>query len=91
MTEAPLLPGFKLDQTFFGFNPEDRVKLHGQLFDLLWVGEGRWDWDTLYSMPIHLRSFYIKKINKINHDRQDAQRKSIAKQKSTPRIAKPPM
>jgi hypothetical protein len=64
-TEAPLLPGFKLDQTFFGFNVKDRVKLHKNLFDMMWHGEGRWDWNTVYNMPVFLRNFWIDSINKI--------------------------
>ena len=40
--EAPSFQGFNLEQTFFGFKPEDRVDLHDQLFNMLWVGEGRW-------------------------------------------------
>lgn len=61
--EAPSHPGFKLDQTFFGFNPKDRIRLHKTLFDLLWAGEGRWDWNTLYNMPIFLRNFWIDSVN----------------------------
>ena len=70
-TEAPSLLGFKLDQTFFGFNPQDRVQLHENIFNLLWHGEGRWDWDTIYNMPIFLRKFYIKQVNAIIQERID--------------------
>lgn len=84
---APSRPCFKLDQTFFGFKREDRVTLHEQLFNLLWVGEGKWDWDTLYYMPVFLRNFYIKKINKINHDREQAMKTGKT---PTDKIAKPP-
>lgn len=70
--EAPLLPGFPLEQTFFGFKPEDRIALHENIFNLIWHGEGRWDWDTIYTMPIFLRKFYIKQINAILETRQAA-------------------
>lgn len=56
-------PGFNLTQDFFGLKPEDAVKLHDQIFDLVWVGEGRWNWETVYHMPIHIRNFWIRKIN----------------------------
>ncbi len=78
---------FKLDQTFFGYNRDDRVALHEQIFNLLWIGEGKWDWDTLYNMPIFLRNFYIKKIDKLNYDRQNAQQNTKS---SKDVIAKPP-
>ena len=70
-TEAPSNLGFKLDQTFFGFNPQYRVQLHENIFNLLWHGEGRWDWDTIYNMPIFLRKFYIKRVNSIIQERID--------------------
>jgi hypothetical protein len=44
---------------------------------MIWFGEGRWDWDTVYNMPIFLRNFWIKKINEIIDSR-----KLAAKEKS---------
>ncbi len=74
---APSLLDFKLDQTFFGFKPVDRIKLHENLFNLIWHGAGRWDWDTVYNMPIFLRRFYISKVNKIIEN----QNKAVEEQK----------
>jgi hypothetical protein len=45
---------------------------------MIWFGEGRWDWDTVYNMPIFLRNFWIKKINEITESR-----KVVAKSKKT--------
>ena len=72
-TETSSNQHFQLEQTFFGFKPEDRVQLHESIFNLIWHGEGRWDWDTIYTMPIFLRKFYISKINKMHRDREDEQ------------------
>jgi len=87
--EAPSKPGFNLDQTFFGFKPEDRVKLHENIFNLIWWGAGRWDWDTVYNMPVHIRKFWVKKINKLIEDDEEAQQKRINeiknKRKSVPK------
>lgn len=80
--EAPSLLGFRLDQTFFGFKPEHRIDLHNNLFNLLWHGEGRWDWDTLYNMPVFLRKFYVKRVNKLIEDRNEAQEAAIEKAKN---------
>ncbi len=71
--EAPSKLGFNLEQTFFGFKPEDRVQLHENIFNLIWWGEGRWDWDTIYYMPVHIRRFWTKKINKMIQDDQERQ------------------
>ncbi len=89
--EAPSKQCFKLEQTFFGFKRTDRVILHGQLFDLLWIGEGRWTWADLYYMPIFLRRFYIKKINKLNEERKKANEKQSKQKSPKEKIGKPPM
>ena len=52
--------------TFFGFNPEDRKILHDILFDLMWAGEGRWDWNTVYTLPVFLRRYWVTRINNKN-------------------------
>jgi hypothetical protein len=87
--EAPSKLGFNLDQTFFGFKPEDRVKLHENIFNLIWWGAGRWDWDTVYNMPVHIRKFWVKKVNKIIQDEDEAHQKRIDeiknKRKSVPK------
>jgi hypothetical protein len=88
---------FKLEQTFFGFKITDRPILHNNLFDLLWAGEGRWSWDDIYYMPVHLRKFWIKKINKMRTPEDlgeptQEQAASTATKKIPPqdKIAKPP-
>lgn len=73
-TEAPSLLGFSLEQTFFGFKPQDRITLHENIFNLIWYGEGRWDWDTIYNMPLFLRRMYVNRINKIIEERTDMQK-----------------
>ena len=83
---APSKPGFRLDQTFFGFKPEHQVQLHDQLYELLIAGEGRWDWDTIYNLPLHLRRFWISKINK--QRAADAER--IEKMQQTTNASKRP-
>ena len=69
---APSNLGFALGQNFFGFSPEHQVQFHDQLFDLLWAGEGRWDWDTIYNLPLHIRKLWIKRINQMR-DKQNAE------------------
>lgn len=83
---APSQVPFLLTQAFFGFDASDRVQLHDNIFNLIWHGEGRWDWDTIYNMPIFLRKFYIKRINKILQEREDArekQREAIEKRRTS--------
>ncbi len=68
---------FQLDLKFFGLDTSYQIRLHEQLFELIWRGEGRWDWDTVYHLPLHIKRLWIKKINQItestNTDQQDAE------------------
>ncbi len=66
-TRTPSLLDFQLDQTFFGFNSTHQVLFHQQIFDLLWAGEGRWDWDTIYNLPLHIKRLWIKMVNEIKN------------------------
>jgi len=85
--EAPSKLGFNLAQTFFGFKPEDRVALHDNIFNMIWHGEGRWDWGTIYEMPIFLRRHWVKRINKIIEERTEYQNQ-IAEQRKRGRKSK---
>lgn len=80
--EAPSQLDFNLDQTFFGFKPQDKPYLHENIFNMLWHGEGRWTWDEIYEMPIFLRIFYTKQINKLLQIKQIAREDVINKTKS---------
>ncbi len=91
--EAPSLPHFKLEPTFFGFKPEDRPRLHENIFNLLWYADGRLSWDDIYQMPIFLRNYYVKRVNKMiqaetaaAEDRlRDAEKRNKAKVPQKPR------
>ena len=66
------MQGFRLDQTFFGFDASDRVAMHDNIFNIIWWGEGRWSWDDIYYMPVFLRRYWQQRINKIIEDREAA-------------------
>jgi len=79
---APSNLCFQLDLTFFGFDASYRVQLHDTIFNIIWFGEGRWDWDTVYNMPVFLRNFWIKKINEIIDNKKQAIKQQQQKTKS---------
>lgn len=82
--EALLLPGFQLNQTFFGLNSTHRAQLHDNLFELVWWGEGRWTLSDVYEMSVPMRRFWVRKLNaKLNPP------KSQAKKSKQSKIAKP--
>lgn len=79
---APSQPGFHSDHNFFGFKPHDRVQMHNNLFNLIWHGEGRWNWNDIYHMPIHIRKLWTTRINKILQDQQDHAEAVLAARKN---------
>jgi hypothetical protein len=50
-----------LDLTFFGLTSEvakeSRVNLFTQIHEIVFYGQGGYDWETVYNMPIWLRKF----------------------------------
>ena len=60
---APSSLNFSLGENFFGIDAQYKVALHDQLFELVWYGDGKWDWDTVYNLPLHLKRMWIIKLN----------------------------
>ena len=57
---------FQLDLTFFGLTPDTakqfRFNLFTQIHEIVFHGQGGYDWDIVYSMPIWLRKFTFHKM-----------------------------
>lgn len=55
-----------MDLTFFGLTSDDvpqvRANLFTQIHEIVFHGQGGYDYDTVYNMPIWLRKFTFKKI-----------------------------
>lgn len=45
---------------FFGLTPEYKLIMHREIFDLCYYTKSGFIWSDVYSMPVHLRHFYIK-------------------------------
>jgi len=85
---APSLLGFNMDQTFFGFKSTDRNLLHEKLFELLWVGDGRWSFNDIYHLPLNIRKIWVAKYRKI----KDSEQRQLDEYRNKPKssIARPP-
>ena len=70
---------FQLDLAFFGLTseiiPQVRANLFTQIHEIVFHGQGGYDWGTVYNMPIWLRKFTFHKLkehyetqNKQNND-----------------------
>ena len=72
-----------LQPTFFGLASDYRRVLHSQIFDLVYHGNGGFNWSDVYDMPIWLRHFYIRSIEDL------LKKKNAAKQKANKAASKP--
>ena len=61
---------FRLDYRFFGLtlsnSPEFRKNLFTQIHNIVFKGNGAYDFGTVYNMPIWLRKFTFKQIDDYN-------------------------
>lgn len=48
--------------TFFGLTQEYRLTLFKQIHEIVFNGNGGYDWNTIYNMPIWLRRFTFETI-----------------------------
>jgi hypothetical protein len=52
------------------------------IFDMIWYSDSRFDWDTIYYMPIHIRKFYYNKIKeKLNIKAESAKNAKSKRQR----------
>ena len=66
---------------FFGLSPNHRQLVHSQLFDLIYHGNGGFNWNDVYNMPIWARRFYTNKIIEFKNEEKKAYEKSVNKTK----------
>jgi hypothetical protein len=83
------LPFYSLTLT-----PEDKVRIHQEIFQLVYHGNGGFTHDEVYTMPIFLRYFYLKlliqqkeKENETTNDEPDG---VVKKSPARPAIPKKP-
>jgi len=74
---------------FFGLTPEYRQNLFSQIHEIVFHGNGGYDWHTLYNMPIWLRNFTFKKIEEWYKKQEEAQNKQQNMLKNSKEIARP--
>ena len=74
---------------FFGLTPEYRQNLFSQIHEIVFHGQGGYDWDTIYNMPIWLRNFTFKKLEEWYQKQEEAQNKQQNMLKNSKEIARP--
>jgi len=72
-----------LDLTFFGLPAETanqyRIHLFSQIHEIVFHGNGGYTWETVYNMPIWLRTFTFNKM-KEHYEAQNGQQEDLASQ-----------
>ena len=76
---------------FFGLTTDYKLGLHEEIFSLCYFGKGGITWEEVYSLPIHLRRFYIQQVSKAIEERNKAEKGEYDKAKrSAPTFSSPP-
>tara|TARA_R110000737_G_scaffold275202_1_gene282223 strand:- start:2248 stop:2541 length:294 start_codon:yes stop_codon:yes gene_type:complete len=75
-----------LGLTFFGLTQAYRLSVFTSIHEIVFNGNGGYDWNTVYNMPIWLRKFTF---NKIREYFESQKIEPAPTQSSTPQIAKP--
>lgn len=75
--------------TFFGLTPNYKPLIHTQIFDIVYYGNGGFNWNDVYNMPVWLRKFYIKKIEEALKAKKKAEEDATKKSTNTKSIPKP--
>jgi hypothetical protein len=65
-------------------NPEDRIRIYGDIFQLIYNSNGGFTWNEVYSMPISTRYFNIKMLIHQREKEKEASEKQPDTNKSRP-------
>ena len=68
--------------TFFGLTSEYRTAIFSQIHEIVFNGQGGYDYETVYNMPIWLRKFTFQKL-KDHYDEVNKANKRKPPSKST--------
>lgn len=67
---------------FFGLPLNYRQHLHAHIFDLIFHGNGGFNFADVYNMPVWARKFYINKIIEFRQEEKKAHDKEASKIRS---------
>jgi hypothetical protein len=57
-----------------------RVNLFSQIHEIVFHGQGGYDWDTAYNMPIWLRKFTFNKMREYYEEKNASQNEDLGSQ-----------
>lgn len=72
-----------LGSAFFGLTPSHRKSVFSSIHDIVFHGNGGYDWHTVYNMPIWLRRFTIQEMTEhFNKEREEYEKINRGSSKS---------
>jgi hypothetical protein len=80
---------FHLILHFFGLTQEYRLYIFSQIHDIVFHGNGGYDWNTIYNMPIWLRKYTFHKIKEYYDREKEEMEKAQGKNRQSAEIARP--
>ena len=71
---------------FFGLSLEYKLGLHQEIFSICYAGKGGFTFNEIYSMPVHLRRYYLKQLSDVI-ERENKQAEDVSNRKiGTPNV-----
>ena len=68
---------YPLGSAFFGLTTQDRPNIFSQIHEIVFHGKGGYDWETVYNMPIWLRTWTFRKIKEFYDEEKKAHDKAL--------------
>ena len=73
-----------MDLAFFGLTsevvPQVRANIFTQIHEIIFHGNGGYDWETVYNMPVWLRRFTFNKLREYYENQNKQQNEDLASQ-----------
>ena len=77
------------DWTFFGLTSKYKLHVADQIFDLSYHSKGAFTYTEIQNMPVYLRLYYMRRLNKLFEDQHKTQEKAMKEMKSKSRARSP--
>ena len=77
------------DSTFFGLTRKYRLHVADQIFDLTYHSQGAFSYTEVRNMPVYMRLYYMRRLNKLFEDQNKSREKSMKEMKSKSRAMAP--
>ena len=76
--------------TFFGLTPKYRENVFSRVHEIVFYGQGGYDWDTVYHLPVRYREFIYNQIRE-HYEKQakEAEKQQKSMKSKTAQTAKP--